>query len=126
MRKEFDDMGLSPGSECHRSESKPKGGLLRSSSSMSKRRVNGPVPLTAPDAQTPPPLITCKSLENLEAFRQHDRAKSKGIPTKTPLIMIEDVDNDAVDEGVRPKYAGWRKRHLSVKSTREKWQELKS
>jgi hypothetical protein len=110
--------------EHYRSNSK-KRGIFRS---LSKRHVSNP--LVSSDSGISEPLPTArKSLDKLNGYTprpQHDRAKSEQSALNTPLINIEDTDHSAVNGGLQPEKGGWMKRHLSVRSTKERRQGLSS
>lgn len=123
LHKEAGIMGLSPLPENHRSNSKSKGGILRS---LSKRHASNPAPPTFTSTPEPPPTAP-ESSNRLNAYTpkpQHDRAKSEQGAVITPLINIEDADNCAVNSGLEPGKGGWMKRHLSVRSSKERRQGL--
>jgi hypothetical protein len=101
-----------------RSNSK-KGGILRS---LSKRHASNPS--ASSGSGTSEPLTTARgSLDRLHVYTpkpQHDRAKSEQSAFLTPLINIEDTDNGGMNGGLQPDKGGWMKRHLSVRSTKER------
>ena len=123
VHKETAGRGLSPlHFEHHRSNSKSKGGILRS---LSKRHASNPMPPTASAGEEIP--AARKSLEKLDVFPsrpQHDRAKSEQNVMTTPLINIEDADSNTMNGGLQPQKGGWMKRHLSVRTAKEKRPEL--
>lgn len=113
-------MGLSP--LPSRSNSK-KGGILRS---LSKRHASSPSVPSGSGISEPLPT-TRKSFDRLNAYTprpQHDRAKSEQSAFTTPLINIEDTDHSAMNGGLQPERGGWMKRHLSVRSTKQRRQGL--
>lgn len=125
IHKEIGSVGLTPQQhDLQRANSKAKsgGGLLRS---LSKRHASNPTPpATSGGLGEKSPPVARKSLDRLHVGLYaprlgHDRAKSEQVMT-TPLINIEDTDSVELNGGLQPQKGGWVKRHLSVRSTKEK------
>jgi molybdenum cofactor sulfurtransferase len=126
------EVGLSPvplplQPDLNRANSKSKGGaggLLRS---LSKRHGSNPTPpSTSGGADVLYPPSARKSLDRLHVYAPtrlgHDRAKSEQHVMTTPLINVEDTDmnGNGLNGGLAPMKVGWVKRHLSVRSAKER------